>query len=137
MPVPESGVAVIGTTRAEHLRMADVQPVLGQLLSAFGSGRGEQISRLVDRSARQGDGGARFVEIYNRTVSGSRGVKVGAVQFADRGGGEQLAVDGVVLLHLLDETAQSQTRELVLRAWFASRDGQPVLTQLTTGEASR
>lgn len=126
-----------GATRPENLRMADVQPVLGQLLSAFASGRGDQISRLVDRSAKQGDGGARFVELYNRTVSGARGVRVGAVQFADRGVGEQLAVDGVVLLQILDDGARPQTRELVVRAWFSSRDGQPVLTQLTTGESAR
>ena len=117
--------------------MADVQPMLGQLLSAFASGRGDQISRLVDRSAKQGDGGARFVELYNRTVSGARGVRVGAVQFADRGVGEQLAVDGVVLLQIMDDGARPQTRELVVRAWFSSRDGQPVLTQLTTGESAR
>ena len=134
---PESIVISTGATKPESLRMADVQPMLGQLLSAFASGRGDQIIRLVDRSARQGDGGARFVELYNRTVSGARGVRVGAVQFADRGVGEQLAVDGVVLLQIVDEGARPQTRELVVRAWFASRDGQPVLTQLTSGEAAR
>ena len=133
----EPGVVVIAATKPENLRMADVQPMLGQLLGALASGRGEQISRLVDRSARQGDGGARFVDMYNRTVFGARGVRVGAVQFADRGVGEQLAVDGVVLLHIVDDTARSQTRELVVRAWFSSRDGQPVLTQLTTGEPAR
>lgn len=138
VPVPpEPSVGATGATKPEILRMADVQPMLGQLLSAFASGRGDQISRLVDRSAKQGDGGARFVELYNRTVSGARGVRVGAVQFADRGVGEQLAVDGVVLLQIMDDGARPQTRELVVRAWFSSRDGQPVLTQLTTGESAR
>jgi len=117
--------------------MLDVQPLLAQLLGALQSGRGEQVIRLVDRAARQGDGGARFADIYNRTVSGSRSVKLGPVQFAGRSGAEQLVVDGVVLLHLQDEGAQISTRELVLRASFASRGGQPVLTQLSAGESAR
>ena len=91
----------------------------------------------MDRSARQGDGGARFADVYNRTISGSRAVKLGQVQFAGRNGGDHLVVDGVVLLHLQDEGSQNSTKELVVRALFASRGGQPVLTQLSASDSGR
>jgi hypothetical protein len=113
--------------------MADVQPLLGQLLSALQSGRGEQVARLVDASARQGDGSDRLVDAYNRITSGARVVRLGSVQFASRGAGEQLIVDGVVLMHLQEDSGVPSTHELVLRAQFAARGGQPVLTQITVG----
>lgn len=128
-PAPSAG--------AETLRMADVQPLLGQLLGALESGRGEQVTRLVDRSGRQGDGGARFVDVYNRTLAGARVVRLGPVRFAGRNGGEQLFVEGVVQLRLQDDSQQEATRELVLRALFVPRGGQPVLTQLSASEVGR
>ena len=134
---PMAAAIVVPTPVVESPRMLDVQPLLAQLLGALQSGRGEQVIRLVDNSARQGDGGARFADVYNRTISGARSVKLGPVQFAGRRGSDQLVVDGVVLLHLQDEGAQTSTRELVLRALFASRGGQPVLTQLSAGESAR
>lgn len=121
----------------ERPRMKDVQPLLGQLLGALQSGRGEQAIRLVDRSARHGDGDARFVDVYNRVVSGARGVKLGPVQFAGRNGGDHLVVDGVVQLQLQDDGMQPSNRELVLRALFAMRGGQTVMTQLSASETGR
>lgn len=125
---------------ATGLRMADVQPLLGQLLVALQSGRGEQVSRLVDRSSSQGDGSVRFVDAYNRAIGGARVVSLGGARFAGRSsGGEQLVVDGVVQLQLQspDDARQVNTRELVVRAQFASRAGQPVLTQLSAGDVAR
>ncbi len=130
-PAP-SASAITQATAVSGLRMADVQPLLAQLLGALQSGRGEQAVRLVERSSRT-DGDARFVEAYNRTLAGSRVVRLGQVQFAGKNGGEQLVVDGVVQLQLQDETLQMVTREFVLRALFASRAGQPVMTQLIAG----
>ena len=137
---PATPAAPAQASAGSGLRMADVQPLLGQLLGALQSGRGDQVGRLVDRSTSQGDGGTRFVDAYNRTVDGARVVRLGGVQFAGRpGGGEQLIVDGVVQLQLQspDDSREVKTRELVVRAQFASRGGQPVLTQLSTGDAPR
>lgn len=131
-PVPVSAPAPAPAS-ASGVRMADVQPLLGQLLSALQSGRGEQVARLVDASARQGDGSDRLVDAYNRITSGARVVRLGSVQFASRGAGEQLIVDGVVLMHLQEDSGVPSTHELVLRAQFAARGGQPVLTQITVG----
>lgn len=139
-PVAMAASAPAAAPASAGLKMADVQPLLGQLLGALQSGRGEQVSRLVDRSSSQGDGGARFVDAYNRAVGGSRVVRLGGVQFAGRGSGsEQLVVDGVVQLQLQspDDTRQVSTRELVMRAQFASRGGQPVLTQLSASEVGK
>ena len=138
-PVPALAAMAVPVVAAasDSPRMVDVQPLLAQLLGALQSGRGDQVIRLVDRSARQGDSGARFADVYNRTISGSRAVKLGPVQFAGRNGGDHLVVDGVVLLHLQDEGSQNSTRELVVRALFALRGGQPVLTQLSASDSGR
>jgi hypothetical protein len=129
--------AVVPSVAAETLRLADVQPLLGQLLGALESGRGEQVIRLLDYSAQQGDGGARFVDVYKRALSGARVVRLGPVRFAGRNGNDQLFVEGVVQFHLQDDSQQLTTRELVLRALFASRGGRPVLTQLSASEIGR
>lgn len=117
--------------------MAEVQPLLGHLLDVLGSGRGEQINRLIDRSGRDGAGADGFVQTYNRVVANGGKVRLGPVQFSGRQEGDALAVDGVVLLMLHDENRQPVTRELVLKALFASRGGQPVMTQVTASELAR
>ena len=122
---------------ANRVTMADVQPLLAQVMGVLQSGRGEQVLRWVDRSARQGDGADGFVQVYNRVVGNSRSVRLGPVRFSGHSVGDQLTVDGVVRLHLLDESEQAVTRELVLRAQFASRRGQTVLTQLGASESAR
>ena len=120
-----------------RIGMADVQPLLGQVLGALQSGRGEQVLPWVERPSRQGDGADGFVQTYNRVVANARSVRVGPVRFSGRPQGEQLLVDGVVVLHVQDENQQSATRELSLRAQFASRGGQPVMTQLSASEIAR
>ena len=62
---------------------------------------------------------------------------LGQVQFAGRAGGEQLVVDGVIQLQLQDNSQQLFMKEFVLRAQFASRAGQTVMTQLVAGEGTR
>jgi hypothetical protein len=137
LPAARAPAAAEVATPATPVSMADVQPLLGHVLGALQSGRGEQVLRWVERPTRQGDGADSFVQTYNRVVANSRSVRLGPVQFSGRSAGEQLLVDGVVLLHLQDENQQPATRELVLRAQFASRGGQPVMTQLTASEIAR
>ena len=115
-------------------RLGDVQPQLGQLMAALQSGNSEQIARLVDRSARQGDGGARFADNYGRLVANAREIKLGTARFKSRANGEHLVVDGVVMLQVQGDSAQTSSRELVVRALYVTRGGQPVLAQLSGGD---
>ena len=117
-------------------RMSDAQPLLSQLLGALQSGRGDQAARLVDKPGRS-DADARFASAYGRFLSGARVVRLGQVRFAGRPGGEQLVVDGVVQLHVQDDGQPVVTREFVLRALFALRAGQTVMTQLSAGDGAR
>ena len=117
--------------------MADVQPLLGQVMGVLQSGRGEQVLQWVERPVRQGDGADGFVQTYNRVAGRSASVRLASAQFSGRPAGDQLVVDGVVLLNLQDENQRVSTRELVLRAQFASRGGQAVLTQLSASEIPR
>lgn len=117
--------------------MADVQPLLGQVLGAMQSGRAEQVLRWVERSSQAGDGADGFVQAYNRTVGNARVVRLGTVRFAGRPSAEGLQVDGVVTLQVQDENQQAVPRELAVRASFASRGGQPVLTRLNASETAR
>ena len=116
--------------------MSDAQPLLSQLLGALQSGRGDQAARLVDKPGRS-DADARFASAYGRFLSGARVVRLGQVRFAGRPGGEQLVVDGVVQLHVQDDGQPVVTREFVLRALFALRAGQTVMTQLSAGDGAR
>ena len=122
---------------AGRLGMEDVQPLLGQVLGVLQSGRGEQVLRWVERPVRPGDGADGFVLAYNRAVVNARAVRLGAVRFSGRPVGDGLQVDGLVTLHLQDEYQQASTRELVLRAQFAARGGQAVLTRLNASEMTR
>lgn len=126
--------ALVPVTR---LSMDDVQPLLGHVLGALQSGRGEQVLRWVERPTRPGDGADGFVQTYNRAVGNARAVRVGAVRFDGRPAVEGLQVEGVVLLHVQDENLQAATHELVLRAQFASKGGQAVLTRLNASETLR
>lgn len=119
--------------------MSEVQPLLNQLLGALQTGRGEGALRLIDTMARQNGAGTGFSEAYERTLDGRRLLRIGQVQFAGRSADDQLVVDGVLQLQLQGsgEDPASISREFVMRAVFASRSGQPVLTQLSPVGASR
>jgi len=132
-PVP----AVPATPPRPRLSMGDVQPLLGHILAAMQSGRGEQVLRWVERPSRPGDGAEEFVQTFNRVVGDARAVRVAGVRFSGRPGDDGLTVDGVVLLHLNDAKQNQISQELVLRAQFASRSGQAVLTRLIASEPAR
>ena len=57
---------------------------------------------------------------------------MGRVQLRSRPTGDQLTVDGVVQLILQDLGQPLPVRELQLRAAFVMRDGQAVMTELST-----
>jgi hypothetical protein len=136
-PVAAPATAAEVTAQSNRPSMADVQPLLGQVMGVLQSGRGEQVLQWVERPVRQGDGADGFVQTYNRVAGRSASVRLASAQFSGRPAGDQLVVDGVVLLNLQDENQRVSTRELVLRAQFASRGGQAVLTQLSASEIAR
>ena len=136
-PVAAPETAAEVTAQSGRPSMADVQPLLGQVMGVLQSGRGEQVLQWVERPVRQGDGADGFVQTYNRVAGRSASVRLQSAQFSGRPAGDQLVVDGVVLLNLQDENQRVSTRELVLRAQFASRGGQAVLTQLSASEIAR
>ena len=136
-PVAAPATAAEVTAQSNRPSMADVQPLLGQVMGVLQSGRGEQVLQWVERPVRQGDGADGFVQTYNRVAGRSASVRLASAQFSGRPAGDQLVVDGVVLLNLQDENQRVSTRELVLRAQFASRGGQAVLTQLSASEIPR
>ena len=116
-------------------RLVDAQPVLNQLMQSMQTGRGEDLLRGLEGPVRQSGGAADFVNAYNLLVGGSRAVRLGRVQLRGHPAANQLAVDGVVQLVLQDQGQPPPVRELQLRAVFAQRDGQVVMTELSAGGA--
>ena len=115
------------------LNLADAQPALNQLLQSMQAGRGDELLRGLDRSVRQSRGAADLVSAYNLLVGSSRAVRLGLVKLRSRPSADQLVVDGVVQLVLQDEGQPPPVRELHLRALFVQRDGQVVMTELSSG----
>ena len=112
--------------------LVDAQPALNQLIQSMQAGRGEDLLRGLERSVTRSSGASDLVNAYNLLVGGSRAVRVGRVQLRSRPTGDQLTVDGVVQLILQDQGQPLPVRELQLRAAFVMRDGQVVMTELST-----
>ena len=112
--------------------LVDAQPALNQLIQSMQAGRGEDLLRGLERSVSRSSGAADLVNAYNILIGGSRAVRVGRVQLRSRPTGDQLTVDGVVQLILQDQGQPLPVRELQLRAAFVMRDGQVVMTELST-----
>ena len=121
---------VIDTAAKPNL--VDAQPALNQLIQSMQAGRGEDLLRGLERSVSRSSGASDLVNAYNLLIGGSRSVRVGRVQLRSRPTGDQLTVDGVVQLILQDVGQPLPVRELQLRAAFVMRDGQAVMTELST-----
>ena len=112
--------------------LVDAQPALNQLIQSMQAGRGEDLLRGLERSVSRSSGASDLVNAYNLLIGGSRAVRVGRVQLRSRPAGDQLTVDGVVQLILQDQGQPLPVRELQLRAAFVMRDGEVVMTELST-----
>ena len=112
--------------------LVDAQPALNQLIQSMQTGRGEDLLRGLERSVSRSSGASDLVNAYNLLIGGSRAVRVGRVKLRSRPIGDQLSVDGVVQLILQDQGQPLPVRELQLRAAFVMRDGQVVMTELST-----
>ena len=117
---------------AVKLSLVDAQPALNQLIQSMQAGRGEDLLRGLERSVSRSGGATDLVNAYNVLIGGSRAVRVGRVQLRGRPAADQLNVDGVVQLILQDQGQPMPVRELQLRAAFVLRDGQVVMTELST-----
>ena len=117
---------------AVKLSLVDAQPALNQLIQSMQAGRGEDLLRGLERSVSRSGGATDLVNAYNVLIGGSRAVRVGRVQLRGRPVADQLNVDGVVQLILQDQGQPLPVRELQLRAAFVLRDGQVVMTELST-----
>lgn len=125
---PAAPVASRATLPAPTL--AQVQPVLSNLVASLPSGRGENMAQWIDSGFRAHPDTGRFVGRFNQLMAGLRVTQLGHVRFSSRTQGVQLVVDGVIVLHTQDMNNEARVRDLHLRAFFQPQDGQPVLTHL-------
>jgi hypothetical protein len=132
-PVPV--VAAVPAAPAPRISMADVQPALAQVVNALQSGRGEDALQSLDWFSRRNASSTGFVQAYNAVLAGSRVIKLGQMHFRSRAAADQMVVDGVIQLHLQDDSQRVATRDFHLRAYFVARDGGPALTRLAAGGA--
>ena len=112
--------------------IVDAQPALNQIIQSMQTGRGEDLLRGLERTVSRSSGASDLVNAYKHLIGGSRAIRVGRVQLRSRPTGDQLNVDGVVQLILQDQGQPLPIRELQLRAAFVMRDGQAVMTELST-----
>ncbi|MBW8467719.1 MAG: J domain-containing protein [Thiobacillus sp.] len=110
--------------------LAQVQPVLSNLVASLPSGRGENMAQWIDSGFRAHPDTGRFVGRFNQLLAGLRVTQLGNVRFSSRTQGVQLVVDGVIVLHTQDMNNEARVRDLHLRAFFQPQEGQPVLTHL-------
>jgi len=112
--------------------MAEVHPLLTQLLQRLESGWGDRVLGLLDRESRAAPGAQALLEKYNNLVDGMRPIKLSNAQFNTAESREgRLLVTGRVLVHVRDNTVAP--RELAVQAEFAARDGTVVLIRLAPG----
>ena len=131
VPVKLLPIQPVSDTAAKP-NLVDAQPALNQLIQSMQVGRGEDLLRGLERSVSRSSGASDLVNAYNLLIGGSRSVRVGRVQLRGRPTGDQLTVDGMVQLILQDQGQPLPVRELQLRAAFVMRDGQAVMTELST-----
>lgn len=137
-----AGEAVAGTVTATTTTpetgappsMAQIQPVLRNLMASLPDGRAETLLQWVDGAWRQRPANRAFAQQYDQWLAGQSVARLGKVAFHARDVGATTVVDGEVELHLQGAGGAVRVRELQLRASFLSQDGRAVLTQLVASE---
>jgi DnaJ domain len=128
-PAPESAPPPQAPVRPT-LKLADAQPVLNKLVTAAQSGVGFKLVRLVDPSWHQNPAASRFVFAYQDELAGYRVAQVQQVNFAASQEGAQLVVTGALNMLLENNQGENLSKTLRMKAYFESRGGEAVLTQL-------
>ena len=113
--------------------LAEAQAAMGDLIQAMQGGQGEDVLRSLERGLRQSGGAIDLVNAYKVLIGDSRAVRLRTVRLRGRPDADQLVVDGTVQLVLNDQGQPPPVRELRLRAAFALRGGQVVMTEISTG----
>jgi hypothetical protein len=114
--------------------LAQVHPLLSELLQQIESGRAERVIGQLDREARRGAPAQALVRQYTNLVGAERNVHVADAQFSSQPREGALVVKGRVLLQVGGAGAALQKKELLLLAEFASREGAVVLTGLAPAQ---
>jgi hypothetical protein len=111
--------------------LAEVQPLLSQLLQHLESGRGERLIDLLDREARSKSGAQALSQQYDGLVDGKKPVRLSHVEFKSEPADGRLLVTGHVRLQVGEQTIGTMGKKMVLRAEFALRQGTVVMTGLS------
>jgi hypothetical protein len=111
--------------------LAEVQPLLSQLLQHLESGRGERLIDLLDREARSKSGAQALSQQYDGLVDGKKPVRLSHVEFKSEPADGRLLITGHVRLQVGEQTIGSMGKKMVLRAEFALRQGAVVMTGLS------
>jgi hypothetical protein len=111
--------------------LAEVQPLLSQLLQMLESGRGEQLLRLLEADARRAPSAQALSHQYDQLVRGERRVRLTQVDFRSEPRDGVLLVTGRIRLHAGEPTIGSQGDRFLFRAEFVSRNGRVLLTGLS------
>jgi hypothetical protein len=106
--------------------MAEVHPILMQLLQEVETGWGDNLISSLDRSARRTAGAQALARQLDALCDGVRPVKVAKVDFRSEPRDGRLVVTGQLVLQVRD----AGTRQLALQAEFTDRGGAAVLTRL-------
>ncbi len=113
--------------------LTEAQPLLSQLLQVMESGRGDRILNLLDADARAKPSAQALSRQYDSMVDGARPVRVSHVEFKAEPADGRLLVVGYLRVMAGEQTIGSLGKKMVLRAEFASREGNVVITGLSGG----
>lgn len=113
--------------------LAEAQPLLSQLLQVMESGRGDRILNLLDAEARNKPSAQALSRQYDTLVDGARPVRVSHVELKAEPADGRLLVVGSFRVLAGEQTIGSLGKKMVLRAEFASREGNVVITGLSGG----
>ena len=132
-PIP---VATVRPLSKPAPTLKDAQPLLSQLLQVMESGRGERILNLLDAEARSKPSAQALSRQYDSLVDGARPVRVSHVELKAEPGDGRLLVVGQFRVLAGEQAIGAIGKRMVLRAEFASRDGNVVLTGLSGGSVN-
>jgi hypothetical protein len=113
--------------------LAEVQPVLTQMLQMLETGSGDQLLRLLDSDSRKHPAAQALSRQYEQLVKGGRPIQLSQVEFnSEPREGGVLMVTGRIRLHAGEPTIGSFGQKLVVKAEFAQRSGRVQLTGLSS-----
>ncbi|MRD46852.1 DnaJ domain-containing protein [Caenimonas koreensis DSM 17982] len=136
-PAPAAAPVVAPVARPNPgVTIAQVHPLLADLVQQVESGTGDRLLTMLDRDARRSPSAQALVRQYNSIVDGGT-VKVSHVQFRTEPQEGRLLVTGYLIMEVASPNSLTSGKELVLQAEFVSRNGAVVMTSLSRPGAMR